>query len=183
MNDVNVKSVRYPISVDIKFEKIALKLGRTKRSLFIQMVDYFYKSKKDPADLNDEFLKNTLLKNHKDYIGFIRTQETELLIPVKRDVGRMIESQKKLLNCFNTQILGHNKTMVNSQQALADKFQQVDELMKLIFSKSDTKDTLKRKFLYILDNYIQTRESFNLMTSGKEKEELIHKTRTQVNQL
>jgi hypothetical protein len=49
MEDINVRSVRYPLLVDQKFEKIALKLGRTKRQVFIQMVDYFYKSKKDPA--------------------------------------------------------------------------------------------------------------------------------------
>jgi hypothetical protein len=60
MEDINVKSVRYPEVTDQKFEKIALKLGRTKRQVFIQMVDYFYKSKKDPMDLNDELLKNTL---------------------------------------------------------------------------------------------------------------------------
>jgi hypothetical protein len=53
MEDINVRSVRYPLLVDQKFEKLALKLGRTKRQLFIQMVDYFYKSKKDPVDLND----------------------------------------------------------------------------------------------------------------------------------
>ena len=60
--DINVRSVRYPLITDQKFEKIALKLGRTKRQVFIQMVDYFYKSKKDPMDLNDEMLKNTLMK-------------------------------------------------------------------------------------------------------------------------
>ena len=48
MEDINVRSVRYPVVVDQKFEKIALKLGRAKRQVFIQMVDYFYKSKKDP---------------------------------------------------------------------------------------------------------------------------------------
>ena len=74
MEDINVKSVRYPEVTDQKFEKIALKLGRTKRQVFIQMVDYFYKSKKDPMDLNDELLKNTLLKNHQQYIGIIKTQ-------------------------------------------------------------------------------------------------------------
>jgi len=30
MEDINVKSVRYPEVTDQKFEKIALKLGRTK---------------------------------------------------------------------------------------------------------------------------------------------------------
>jgi hypothetical protein len=55
----------YPVAVDEKFEKIALKLGRTKRQVFIQMVDYFYKSKKVPSDLNDELWEtpNSFLVN------------------------------------------------------------------------------------------------------------------------
>ncbi len=123
--DINVRSVRYPLIVDQKFEKVAQKLGRTKRELFIQMVDYFYKSKKDPKDLNDEMLKNALMKNHKEYIGFIKTQETELLIPTKREVLRMVESQKKVLECFNKDILTHNKSVRENQQSQAEKTTQM----------------------------------------------------------
>ena len=35
----------------------ALKLGRSKRQVFFRMVGYFYPSKKDPIDLDDELLK------------------------------------------------------------------------------------------------------------------------------
>jgi hypothetical protein len=31
MEDINTKSVRYPVATDIKLDKIALKLGRTKK--------------------------------------------------------------------------------------------------------------------------------------------------------
>jgi len=58
--DENKKSVRFPEAVDERLTLLARKLGRTKRELFMQMVDYFYKSKKDPADLNDEVLKKEL---------------------------------------------------------------------------------------------------------------------------
>src|ERR1700761_3844633 len=113
MEDINVRSVRYPMVVDQKFDKIALKLGRTKRQVFIQMVDYFYKSKKDPIDLNDELLKNTLLKNHHQYIGFIKTQENMLLVPIKTMLDRIFESQRQVIDRFNTEVLHRNVDILN----------------------------------------------------------------------
>ncbi len=183
MTDENNKSVRFNAITGEKFEKVAIKLGRNKRLVFMQMVDYFYRSKKDPLDVNDELLKNTLLKNHKDYIGFIKTQETDLLIPTKREVDRMIQSQKKLLDYFNSHVIKHNESMLNNQQAQLNKFSKTDELMLVVTAKLDTKEKLKNKFVYIIENYIRIRDSFTLMTSGKEKEDLINKTMHQVNQL
>jgi hypothetical protein len=183
MTDENIKSIRYTVSADTKLNTIALKLGRTKRQLFIQMVDYFHKSKKDPADINDELLKNTLLKNHKEYIGFIKTQETELLIPAKLDMVRMIDSQKKLLDCFNNQVLRHNESLLKNQQEQSSKFSETDQLMRSILGRLNTKDQLKKNFMYILDSYIKVRESFGFRTSAKEKEELIYHSREQVKNL
>src|SRR3546814_17618797 len=90
MKDVNVKSVRYPLAVDQKFEKVALKLGRTKRQIFIQMVDYFYKSKKDPADMNDEVLKKELSSGIHRIIFLIHQQENDLLALLYSQVKDMI---------------------------------------------------------------------------------------------
>lgn len=97
-----LRTVKYSVQDDVKFEKIALKLGRSKRLVFSQMIDYFYRSKKDPTDLNDELLKNTILKGQKEYIGFIKTQETELLIPIKRDGVRTVETLKKIVDVLMT---------------------------------------------------------------------------------
>lgn len=183
MEDLNTKSVRYPASVDAKFLTTALKLGRPKRLLFIQMVDYFYKSKKDPLDLNDEILKNALLKSHKEYIGFIKTQETELLIPIKTDVRQMITSQKTLIDFFNTHIINHNSTLLGNQQKQINKFLELDELIRLIHVRLDNKEKLKKEFVYIFESYVKVRDSFGLMTSGKEKEELILKINKQISSL
>jgi hypothetical protein len=180
MEDINVRSVRYPITVDQKFEKIALKLGRTKRQVFIQMVDYFYKSKKDPADLNDELLKNTLLKNHQQYIGFIKTQENMLLLPIKALVERIGESQRQVIESFNTEVLTHNVDVLNNQHALAAMSGEVARLMEAILQSQKSKETLKVQFLSILEGYIRLREAFTLMTSGREKEELINSVKEQV---
>jgi len=180
MEDINVKSVRYPEVTDQKFEKIALKLGRTKRQVFIQMVDYFYKSKKDPMDLNDELLKNTLLKNHQQYIGFIKTQENMLLVPMKILMDKIGESQLQIINRFNTEVLTHNVDVLNNQHALASMFGEIGRLMDAILQSQKNKETLKAQFISILDVYIKSREAFTMMTSGREKEELVAVTKEQV---
>jgi len=173
MEDINVKSVRYPEATDQKFEKIALKLGRTKRLVFMQMVDYFYKSKKDPLDLNDELLKNTLLKNHQQYIGFIKTQEQLLLVPMKTTMDRISDSQKQIVDRFNNDILEQNKNVYNNQIEIA-------RLMEAILQSQQSKEFLKAQFIAILDRYIKDREAFNLITSSKEKEELVAGTKMQI---
>jgi hypothetical protein len=183
MEDINVRSVRYPILVDQKFEKIALKLGRTKRQVFIQMVDYFYKSKKDPLDLNDELLKNALMKNHQQYIGFIKSQENMLLIPMKTEMDRVSASQSKIIERFNTQILKANTDLLNNQSTQDQKLNTIGAIMDTIQKGLKSKEALKSQFLYILDGYIRSREAFGMMTSGREKEELISVTKAQVSLL
>jgi hypothetical protein len=180
MEDINVKSVRYPEVTDQKFEKIALKLGRTKRRVFIQMVDYFYKSKKDPMDLNDELLKNTLMKNHQQYIGFIKTQENMLLVPMKTLMDRIVESQRQIIDCFNTEVLTHNVDVLNNQHSLANMFGEIGRLMDAILKSQKSKETLKAQFTSILEAYIKSREAFTMMTSSREKEELIAVSKEQV---
>lgn len=46
------RTVKYSVSDDVKFDKIALKLGRSKRLVVSEIVEYFYRSKKDPTYLN-----------------------------------------------------------------------------------------------------------------------------------
>ena len=183
MEDINVRSVRYPLLVDQKFEKIALKLGRTKRQVFIQMVDYFYKSKKDPIDLNDELLKNALMKNHQQYIGFIKSQENMLLIPMKTEMDRVSVSQGKIIECFNTQILKANTYLLNNQNTQDQKLTTIGIIMETMQKGLKSKEALKSQFLHILDGYIRSRDAFGMMTSGREKEELITTTKAQISLL
>ena len=177
------KPIRFPLSVHQKLQKLALKHGRSQVQLFMQMVDYFYRTKKDPQDINDEVLKNTLADNHKTYIKFIRTQEQDLLIPIKTEVDRMIESQRKVLNCFNEQVLNANDNLLNRQETQIQKFAETDKVIRIIAEKLDIKEKLKQKFLYILNTYIKARDQFGLMTSAKEKEELVQDTKQQVSNL
>ena len=180
MKTLPEKSIRFPLSVHQKLQKIALKHGKSHIQFFIQMVEYFYRTKKDPEDVNDEVLKNTLADNHKTYIKFIRAQEQTLLIPIKTDMDRMIESQKKVLHCFSDQVLKANDDLLKRQEAQASKFTETDKVIKVISERLEIKEKLKQKFLYILNNYIKARDHFGLMTSAKEKEELIQEARQQV---
>jgi hypothetical protein len=52
----------------------------------------------------------------------------------------------------------------------------MDAILKVMKSK----ETLKEQFLFILDGYIRSREAFGMMTSGREKEELIAITKEQI---
>jgi hypothetical protein len=83
MKDQNIKTIRFPVTADQKLQKLADKTGLTKLDFFVYMVDYFYKSKKDPRDLNDELLKKELVKRTDTIIGFIKMMEEELLKPLK----------------------------------------------------------------------------------------------------
>jgi len=177
------KSVRFPVSIHAKLLKIAEKLGRSQAEVFVQMVEYFHRTTKDPADIGDELLKKTLVKNHDTYIRFIRAQEEKILIPVKTEVDRMVQSQIKILDCFNGQVLKANKDLLNNQQAQVEKSAETERLMKTIAEKLETKESLKLKFQYILNQYVKARESFGFTTSVKEKEELAQEARALINKL
>ncbi|QEM09095.1 BfmA/BtgA family mobilization protein [Mucilaginibacter rubeus] len=179
----NRKTIKYNDATDAKLQKLADKAGCTKREFFIRMVEYFHKTRKDPADISDDLLKTTLVKNHDTYIRFIRAQEEKILIPVKLDIDRMIQSQIKILDCFNNQILKANTDLQNSQQLQAGKFAETDKVLQLIAERMDNRESLKTKFLYILNQYIKVRDSFSFTTPAKEKEELNQAARQQVAKL
>jgi hypothetical protein len=184
-----LRNIKYNTQTALKMDKIAQKLGRPNRLVFAQMVDYFFRSKKDPLDINDELLKNTLLKQHKDYIGFIRTQENELLIPIKREVDSMTGNQRDINNLLR-ELEKRSGTLASGQAELlstgknySSKLLNMDELLKNILVKLSTGEQLKKQFHYILGTYIKSRDAFSMMTSAREKEELIRITRNQIDLL
>jgi len=141
-----------------------------------QMVEYFHRTGKDPADINDEVLKNTLIKNHDTYIRFIRAQEEKMLIPIKTEVDRMVASQFKIIDSFNNQVLKANRDILAGQ---AQQTTETNRVLKTIADKLDDKESLKLKFLYILNYYSKT--SFN--ASSKDREILLQETRQHINKL
>lgn len=174
--DEFAKSVRFTEATNGKFTSLALKLGRDKRVVFRQMVEYFHRTKKDPLDINDELLKNTLVKNHDTYIRFIKAQEETILIPVKTEVDRMVASQIKIIDSFNGQVLKANRDILAGQEQQAAT---THELLKSLTEKLDSKESLKTKFLYILSYYSKAVQS----ATPKERETLLQETRQHINKL
>ncbi len=174
--ELYAKSVRFTEDTNLKFTSLALKLGRDKRVIFRQMVEYFAKTKKDPADVNDELLKNTLVKNHETYIRFIRAQEEKILIPVKTEVDRMVASQVKIIDSFNNQVLKANRDLIFTQEKQATT---MHDLLKFLTEKIDSKESLKTKFLYILNYYSNAIQN----ATQKEKETLLQETKQHIRKL
>lgn len=171
MEDINIKSVRYPVATDEKLEKLALKLGRTKRLVVIQMVDYFYKSKKDPLDLNDELLKKELLSGNNRIIGFIRRQESEFLLPIftaGEGLTTFAKEQARYLNA----VLGHLAEEGKKVDQIIFRMSQVEQGLSRMQNHREDKAQLKVKFKKILEYYISQRESLGWPVSAARKEEL-----------
>lgn len=175
-----LRTVKYSIRDDIKFEKIAGNLGRSKRQVLSQMIDYFYRIRKDPIDLNDELLKNTILKGQKEYIGFIKRQEADLLMPIKRDFTSIVELLKRMVYSFDNQVLKYNEQVLSNQTIHSKSLSSVYQTLGYIEKKIEAKESLKQKYINILNRYIRERESLGLMSSGREKEELANKARREL---
>jgi len=172
----NKRTVKYSVEVDAKLQKLANGAGCSKRDFFILMVEYFYRTKKDPKDVNDELLKRTLSKNHDTYIRFIKTQEEKILIPLKVEFDRMVASQIKIIDSFNSQVLKANRDILSGQQS---QTVQTEKALRLITEKLDTKDVLKQKFLYILNYFYKA----SLNASTREKETLLHEAINHISKL
>jgi hypothetical protein len=172
--DPNIKTIRFPITADSKLQKMCDKCGLTRIDFFIAMVDYFYKSKKDPRDLNDELLKKEIVKRSDTIIGFFRTQESDLLIPLKKDGERQIKLQNGTLEILNNQLI----PFAQKQEAFnKEEVKVLHEIWQhLMAGKQATVDRekLKKRFSEILENYIKGRDQMNMMTKQTEKDSLAY---------
>jgi len=174
--DKNVKSVRFSKEVDSKLVIVARKLGRTKRDIIAHMIDYFYRSKKDPSDLNDEMLKKELSSGISRILSFIRKQEDDLLLPIfrmsdehsnliKLEItlsNKIIANQTKLGNLS----LEHKKSLIEQRNILDQLSQQLSN-----------KQALKLLFKDLLEYYIKERESLGWQVSTQKREELAKRVR------
>jgi len=174
--DPNSKSVRYPKEVDERLSLLARKLGRTKRELVIQMVDYFYKSKKDPADLNDEMLKKELSSGISRILSFIRKQEGDLLVPIysmASELSTLAKLQGTVTKAIAEAQLKGNTAVGESVSHL----KLLDSDLKRLIVALAEKDKLKSGFRKILEHYIAQRETLGWPVSAAKKEELAKQVR------
>jgi hypothetical protein len=178
-----IKTLRFSISVDEKLQKVAAKSGLTKLDFFVAMVDYFFKSKKDPRDLNDELLKKELNKKTDNIIGFIRTQEEELLRPMKKDGERMIAAQGKIITFFNENIIRYNDEQKAASKTQSSNIGKIAEYLQKLDTSQYDKKALKAKFSDLLEYYIKSREQLNVFNRQTDKDELTSHVRQQLKNL
>lgn len=182
MEDNGIKSIRYPLEADEKLTKLALGLGRSKKLLFMQMIDYFDKSKKDPKDLNDEALKKELVNGVDRIIRFIRTQEKEFLLPITTDSSKLHQiaaNSIKYLDSLNRYAGEDIKKTNDILKALAS----LDKAIGKTQLYHEEKIQLKARFKKILDYYIAQRETLGWSASAAKKDELQKHTRQSLENL
>lgn len=163
--------MRYPVATDLKLEKIALKLGRTKKLMVEQMVEYFYRSKKDPLDMGDELLKKELVNGNNRIIAFFKTQERDFLFPVLSATG-LLTTIAKQHTVYFTNISGYLAEEAKKTSQLSLKAGVLEKEIAAIQRQLEDKAALKLNFKKILEYYINQRESLGWSTSNVKKEEL-----------
>ncbi len=181
-SDENIRSVRFPVEVDGRLALLSRKLGRTKRQLVMEMVDYFYRSKKDPADLNDEVLKKELSSGVSRILSFIRKQETDLLVPLYSmldELGAVTKQQSGLIDLISDEQQQASEFLKANTEYLG----RLDKVLKKIFLGITQKQELKDGFRRILEHYIAQRETLGWPVSNAKKEELAKQVREALDKL
>lgn len=173
------KSIRFPVVAHNKLLKLCEKFKRNQSQLFVQMVEYFYRSGKDPLDIGEEQLRKALSRNHDTYTSFIKSQEKVLLIPMRVEMERMIRNQEQIVSFFNEQVLKANKSLLENQHLHLKEVTESATMIKILYNDRENKKILQQKFLNILDAYIKTRENLGSFKT-REKEELAELSRKQV---
>jgi hypothetical protein len=183
MSSINNKSIRFPSVTNDKLEKTALKLGRSKVTVFMQMVDYFLRTGKDPLDIGDELLKKALSKSHDSLTSFIKVQERDLLIPMHTQVKRMIANQEKI-NVLLTRVDNGNLEIKSGQESAEKQSMDNSKILRVLYSHLEEKVRLKDKFIVVLRSYVKERESLSSFSMNDvKKTQLIDKAIDKVKQL
>lgn len=172
MKGRDTNSIRYPKETDDKMQKLSERLRRSKKELFCEMVDYFYQSKKDPADSGDEMLKRELSSGISRVLSFIRQQEKDFLLPLFTDTGVLKSVSSKQMEILEG-IGRHLLTESEKTDILTRRSEQLINGLKHLLSKQKEKELLKEQFSQLLDYYINQREEMGWTTAGTKKEELI----------
>jgi hypothetical protein len=189
------KSVRFTDTTDEKFGKVADKLGRSKQDLLADMVDYFYKSKKDPADLSDELLKKELGQGINRIISFIKVQEKDILAPMLAEqkiqmeqiqgLGTQFESFFELLpdGKMRGKFLQLANELLKGSIASKDALVQVQKNQQAVYDLLKGKEKYQDHCMRILEHYIQVREGLNSITQARLVKDLQDETRRQLKQI
>ncbi|MDM1533411.1 MULTISPECIES: BfmA/BtgA family mobilization protein [Myroides] len=182
MKQLDTSSIRFSKTVNEKLEKLALGFKRSKKELFTQMIDYFYRSKKDPSDFGDEVLKKELSSGINRIISFIRQQEKDFLLPSFTDIGTlkgaMAHSSDKLNN-IDTHLTKQSEVTAS----ILKSTQNLLTGIKVLIGYQKQKEELKKQFSELLEYYIISREEMGWTTTNVKKEQLVEHIRQSLNNM
>lgn len=166
-----LRTVKYSVQDDEKFGKIAFKLGRSKRLLFSQMLDYFYRSKKDPMDVNDELLKRELSNGINRVLSFVKRQESDFLLPILNDAASSVIIAKEHTSHLD-RIMDYLQDNQTSSSGLSKRILLLEQAISSTHQYLEEKAVLKLRFKKLLEYYISQREGLGWPVSAAKKEEL-----------
>lgn len=165
------RSVRFSLHVDSKLDNLARKLGRTKRTLVIQMIDYFYSTKKDPIDINDHALRNHLSQGINRILSFIKQQEKDLLVPNFNLSGELL----KLLHIQVSESTQHSQALHDLSILLKGMNRTMDSLNRQLDSEKIKKTVLITNAVQLVDNFLKDRDAIGWSLNSAKKDELYKK--------
>ena len=173
------RSVKFSLQVDKKLDKLARKLGRTKRTIVIQMIDYFYSTKKDPVDINDHVLRNQLSQGIIRILSFIKQQEKDLLLPsfnLSSEVLKLLQVQVSE-SSQNIQVFKELTILVK------DMHQEVSSVKRQLDSEKIKKSVLIANTIKLVDNFLKERDAIGWSLSSAKKDELYKKLISDIQKL
>ncbi|AJH15851.1 BfmA/BtgA family mobilization protein [Myroides profundi] len=182
MKQLDTNSIRFSKPVNEKLEKLALGFKRSKKELFIQMVDYFYRSKKDPSDFGDEVLKKELSSGISRIISFIRQQEKDFLLPSFTDIGIL----KVAITHSNDKLSKIDNYLTKESEVTSSILKNTQNLLtgiKVLIAYQKQKEELKKQFSELLEYYILSREEMGWTTANVKKEQLVEHVRKSLNNM
>ena len=166
-----LRTVKYSVQDDEKFVKISLKLGRSKRLVFSQMLDYFYRSRKDPLDLNDDLLKRELSNGINRVLSFVKRQESDFLLPIVSDSASLVIIAKEQTSQLG-RMMGYLEDDQENSSGLSKRIMLLEQSISRTQQHLDEKAVLKLRFKKLLEYYISQREGLGWPVSAAKKEEL-----------
>jgi hypothetical protein len=128
-------------------------------------------------------LKNAINKKTDNIISLIKTQEQDILIPLKKNAERVITIQGGLVDHFNKHIVRFNDEQRVVYQTQANQIANIVEYLQTIDRLQFDKTSLKERFSFILEIYIRASEQMGMMTKQAEKDNLIEQVGKQVKTL
>lgn len=165
------RSVKFSLQVDKKLDNLARKLGRTKRTVVIQMIDYFYSTKKDPVDINDHALRNQLSQGINRILSFIKQQEKDLLLPNFNLSCEVL----KLMQVQDSESFQHTQVFKELTILVKDMHQAVSSVKRQLDSEKIKKSVLIANAIKLVDNFLKDRDAIGWSMSSAKKEELYKK--------